>query len=76
MAQQKVDIRWLSSTGGPKRLEPATYENGFLVLKSDVAGHTCTKYIAKDEVGKWACDHDGPVSECGRCVDCGLPLLK
>lgn len=79
MAQQRVDTRWLSSTGGAKRLAPATYVvragTRCLVLDVDVAGSKDTKYIAADEVGKWACDHDGPVSECGRCVDCGVPLL-
>lgn len=80
MAQQKVDMRWLSGTGGPSRLKPATsvtqYGQKYLVLKINVAGHLNTHLILQDEVGKWACDHDGPVSDCGRCADCGVPLLK
>jgi hypothetical protein len=79
MARQKVDLRWLSSDGGPTHVKPATLVTRagqkFLVLEVDVAGYKDTRYILEDKVGTYACDHDGPVSKCGRCADCGVSLL-
>ena len=75
----RVDTRWLSSTGGAEKLLPAVYEmqNGerCLRLEANVAGSTATYHIREADVERWACDHDYLVSECGRCVDCGKPLV-
>lgn len=32
--------------------------------------------IPVENVGRWACDHDGLVSDCGRCWDCGIDLSR
>ena len=42
----------------------------YLVLRIKSSG--LTKRIRVEEVGKWACDHDGLVSDDGRCWDCGV----
>lgn len=42
----------------------------YLVLQIRSSG--LKKRIPVEEVGKWACDHDDLVSDCGRCFDCGL----
>mgnify|MGYP001609880654 CR=1 FL=1 len=44
----------------------------YLVLR----GFREKKRILVEDVGKWACDHEGGTSRCGRCMDCGLELDK
>lgn len=42
----------------------------YLILR--IKSSDLEKSIATEEVGKWACDHDDLVSDCGRCWDCGV----
>lgn len=42
----------------------------YLVLR--IRSSNLEKVISVEDVGKWACDHDNLVSDCGRCWDCGL----
>ena len=42
----------------------------YLVLRIRSSG--LEKRINTEEVGKWACDHDDLISDCGRCWDCGV----
>ena len=42
----------------------------YLVLRIRLSG--LKKRISADDVGKWACDHDYLISDCGHCWDCGI----
>ena len=42
----------------------------YIVLRIKSSG--LEKRIRVEEVGKWACDHDGLISDDGRCWDCGM----
>lgn len=54
-------------------VKEAEYESNargeYLVLQ--ILSNGLKKTIPVEEVGKWACDHDYLVSDCGRCWDCG-----
>ncbi len=42
----------------------------YLVLRIRSSG--LKKLIDIENIGKYACDHDHWISDCGRCWDCGL----
>ena len=42
----------------------------YLVLRIRLSG--LKKLVNVEVVGKYACDHDHWISDCGRCWDCGL----
>lgn len=46
--------------------------NKYLVLTASLV--KATKRIPVDNVGKYACEHDFMLSDCGRCWDCGLKI--
>ena len=56
----------------------AEYESNanfkYLVLR--VRSREFKKRMFVEDVGKWACDHEGGTSDCGRCLDCGIELDK
>jgi len=41
-----------------------------LVLRIKSSGFE--KRIRAEDIGKFACDHDSLISDCGRCWDCGM----
>jgi hypothetical protein len=50
----------------------AEYEHAqrkYLVLR--IKSSEFKKRIPVEEIGKFACDHDHLISDCGRCWDCG-----
>ncbi len=44
----------------------------YLVLRIQSSG--LKKLISVESVGKYACDHDHWISDCGRCWDCGSKI--
>lgn len=46
----------------------------YLVLRIRRSGIKTRMFTS--DVGKWACDHEGGTSDCGRCMDCGVELDK
>ena len=46
----------------------------YLVLRIRKSG--LKKVMNVEDVGKYACDHDGWISDDGRCWDCGLQKVS